>query len=151
MGRYRALERNSKANAAVAMLKRIARNTMGEISLSADCTSTKVEPQIRVLPARAASARQVRTAFGRFAGKEKPLAFRRHAEGGPICGSRSSRLSVRKMRLSPRSRPSGLYHSLGVWAPPPCPPAPMETAGMPSESGILASVEEQSRCERMPR
>src|SRR5579872_1302727 len=40
------------------MLKRMARNRMGEISLSAPCTITKVEPQIMVLPASAASARQ---------------------------------------------------------------------------------------------
>ena len=34
------------------------------MSLRAACTSTNVEPQISVLPARAASARQVRTSLG---------------------------------------------------------------------------------------
>src|SRR6185437_8856711 len=64
---------------------------------------------------------------------------------------RMSRRRVRRMRLRPRSRPSVRYHSAVVCAPPPMPPAPMAMAGMPSESGMLASVEEQSRCERMPR
>ena len=59
--------------------------------------------------------------------------------------------SARKMRFSPRSRPSGLYHSFTVCAPPPCPPAPIEMAGMPNERGMLASVDEQSSRDRMPR
>src|SRR5262249_25619379 len=59
--------------------------------------------------------------------------------------------SVSRMRLSPRARPSGRTHSWDVWAPPPIPPAPIAIAGIPSERGTLASVEEVSRCERIPR
>src|SRR5436190_18532915 len=65
--------------------------------------------------------------------------------------SRSNSASVKTIRFRARSRPSGRNHSLGVWALPPVPPAPMETAGMSRERGILASVEAQSRWERMPR
>src|ERR1017187_9674774 len=66
-------------------------------------------------------------------------------------GSRSNRHRVSIMRFKPRSRPSGLNHSCVVCAPPPWPPAPIEMAGMPSDMGMLASVEAQSRWERMPR
>ena len=45
------------------------------------------------------------------------------------------------MRRRASSRPVGSYHSSSVWMPPPVPPAPMASAGMPSESGRLASVE----------
>src|SRR5450432_2386929 len=69
----------------------------------------------------------------------------------PVSPWRISSSRVSRIRLSPRSRPSGLNHSFEVCAPPPSPPPPIDTAGMPSDSGILASVEEQSRCERMPR
>src|SRR5262249_50872420 len=86
-----------------------------------------------------------------LAWQKDPVALRRHAAVRPVSGSRSKRLSVKKIRLSPRSRPSGLYHSFSVRAPPPCPPAPIETAGIPSASGMFASVEEQSRRERIPR
>ena len=55
------------------------------------------------------------------------------------------------MRFSPRSRPSGRNHSCNVCAPPPTPPAPMAMAGVPSDRGILASVEAQSRRDRMPK
>ncbi len=43
------------------------------------------------------------------------------------------------------------YHSARVCAPPPSPPAPMDRAGTPSESGILASVEPRRRSVRRPR
>src|SRR5260221_484861 len=71
--------------------------------------------------------------------------------GGVHRFSRSNSSSVNTMRFRARSRPSGRNHSLGVWALPPVPPAPIETAGISRESGILASVEAQSRCDRMPR
>src|SRR5262249_9134962 len=58
---------------------------------------------------------------------------------------------VRRIRFSPRSRPSGLNHSWVVCAPPPIPPAPNAIAGLPMERGIFASVDEQSRCDRIPR
>src|SRR5262249_22569939 len=64
--------------------------------------------------------------------------------GGRISGSRNSNSRVSRIRFRPRSRPSGLYHSCVVWAPPPCPPAPIAIAGIPSDSGMLASVDEQS-------
>ena len=65
------------------------------------------------------------------AGARSPAAL----AGGGASRSRSSRASVSRMRFRPRSRPSGLNHSWGVWAPPPWPPAPMETAGNPEEQG----------------
>ena len=53
--------------------------------------------------------------------------------------------SVSKRALaSPISRPADSYHSWSECAPPPLPPAPIEMASMPSDSGMLASVEERS-------
>ena len=54
-------------------------------------------------------------------------------------------------RLRPISRSLAEYHSARVCAPPPSPPAPMDKAGMPSESGILASVEPRRRSVRRPK
>src|SRR5262249_17287213 len=71
--------------------------------------------------------------------------------GGAHGFSRSNSSRVKTMRFRARSRPSGRNHSLGVWALPPVPPAPIETAGISRESGIFASVEAESRWERMPR
>ena len=51
----------------------------------------------------------------------------------------------------PTSRPEGSYHSCSVCAPPEVPPAPTAIAGMPNESGILASVEDRSMRARLPR
>src|SRR5580704_6735345 len=58
---------------------------------------------------------------------------------------------IRKRRLRPASRPVASYHSAAVCEPPPFPPPPIETAGMPSERGIFASVELLSSRERLPR
>ena len=57
----------------------------------------------------------------------------------------------RRTRLRPTSRSLAEYHSACVWAPAPSPPAPMERAGTPSESGILASVEPRRRSVRRRR
>ena len=62
-----------------------------------------------------------------------------------------SSAAARRMRFRPRSRPSDGTTPSVVCAPPPCPPAPMETAGIPRDSGMLASVEAQSSRERIPR
>src|SRR5260370_5816862 len=51
---------------------------------------------------------------------------------------------VRRARFKPASRPAESYHSCRECAPPPLPPAPMEMASIPRESGIFASVEERS-------
>src|ERR1019366_8848577 len=63
--------------------------------------------------------------------------------GGP--GSWAARWAVsrrvRRMRRRAALRPVGSYHSWRVWVPPPRPPAPMAIAGIPSERGMLASVE----------
>src|SRR6185437_13404110 len=67
-------------------------------------------------------------------------------------GSRpASDTAARNKRFRPSSRPVGSYHSASVCDPPPCPPAPNATAGMPSESGIFASVELRSRRARLLR
>src|SRR5579884_1523416 len=73
------------------------------------------------------------------------------APAGTGRGTVESTAIASRMRRSPSSRPSGLYHSEGVWAPPPCPPAPMDKACNPSDSGIFASVEAQSMRARIPR
>src|SRR6267143_488793 len=52
--------------------------------------------------------------------------------------------TVSSTRFKPASRPAESYHSCSECAPPPLPPAPMEMASIPRESGILASVEERS-------
>src|SRR5256884_267676 len=52
--------------------------------------------------------------------------------------------TVSSARFKPASRPAESYHSCSEWAPPPLPPAPMEMASIPRESGIFASVEERS-------
>src|SRR6185369_5917097 len=59
--------------------------------------------------------------------------------------------TVSRIRRSAKSRPSGRYHSAGVCAPPPCPPAPIEAACSPKDKGMLASVEEQSKRLRIPK
>src|SRR5690242_7864944 len=53
--------------------------------------------------------------------------------------------TVNNARFRPASRPVALYHSCKECAPPPIPPAPMEMASMPIESGMFASVEERSK------
>src|SRR5581483_7860807 len=58
--------------------------------------------------------------------------------------------SVRSARCSPISRPEGSYHSSKECAPPPVPPAPMEMASIPTESGMLASVEDRSIRDWLP-
>src|ERR1700674_2547568 len=52
--------------------------------------------------------------------------------------------TVSSVRFKPASRPAESYHSCSECAPPPLPPAPMEMASIPKESGIFASVEERS-------
>src|SRR5258708_6207381 len=52
--------------------------------------------------------------------------------------------TVRSARFNPVSRPAESYHSWRECAPPPLPPAPMEMASIPRDSGIFASVEERS-------
>src|SRR6267143_838624 len=51
---------------------------------------------------------------------------------------------VKRARCNPDSRPAESYHSCSECAPPPLPPAPIEMASIPRESGIFASVEERS-------
>ena len=111
--------------------KRSARNRTGETSCRAVLTSTKVAPQTMVFAARAASA---------AGGDSLPGGL----SGGAAAGS------GRCVSVPGRALRGGTIPAV-VWAPPPDPPAPIATAGIPSESGMLASVEEQSRCERMPR
>src|SRR6266567_276159 len=57
---------------------------------------------------------------------------------------------VRSVRFKPASRPAESYHSCKECAPPPLPPAPMERASMPIESGMFASVEERSMRDTLP-
>src|SRR6266513_5832381 len=47
--------------------------------------------------------------------------------------------TVSSARFKPVSRPAESYHSSREWAPPPLPPAPMEMASIPMDSGIFAS------------
>jgi len=55
------------------------------------------------------------------------------------------------MRLRPRSRPSGRNHSSVVVNASAHSTAADGDGRIPSDMGMLASVDEQSRCERMPR
>src|SRR6266852_924028 len=57
---------------------------------------------------------------------------------------------VSSARFKPASRPAESYHSCKECAPPPLPPAPMERASMPIESGMFASVEERSIRDTLP-
>src|SRR6266849_4663875 len=67
-------------------------------------------------------------------------------------GSRPATLNVvSATRCRPSSLPAGSYHSSSVCAPPLRPPAPIEIAAMPTESGILASVDDRSRRDLFPR
>jgi hypothetical protein len=60
----------------------------------------------------------------------------------PDQGTRSAAVTRIVIARAMPSGPSTLsYHSPGVWASPPRPPAPMAIAGMPSEIGTLASVD----------
>ena len=45
---------------------------------------------------------------------------------------------------------SSSIHSCSVWAPPPRPPEPMRSAGMPRLMGRFASVEDAPNCVRNP-
>src|SRR6266436_3495183 len=45
--------------------------------------------------------------------------------------------TVRSARFNPASRPAESYHSCSEWAPPPLPPAPMEIASIPRDSGTF--------------
>src|SRR6266702_4296959 len=58
--------------------------------------------------------------------------------------------TVRSVRFKPASRPAESYHSCKECAPPPLPPAPMERASMPIESGMFASVEDRSMRDTLP-
>src|SRR5207302_55159 len=58
--------------------------------------------------------------------------------------------TVNKARFNPTSRPVASYHSCNECAPPPVPPAPMEMASIPWESGMFASVEERSMRDWFP-
>src|SRR5579863_5079602 len=59
--------------------------------------------------------------------------------------------NVSRTRCIPTSRPVESYHSWSECAPPELPPAPRAIAGIPKESGILASVEDRSMRARLPR
>src|SRR6267143_146960 len=58
--------------------------------------------------------------------------------------------TVSSARFKPASLPAESYHSCNECAPPPLPPAPMEMASIPCDSGIFASVEERSMRDSLP-